>query len=103
MSTLDHRGRPRVAVTGVGLHTPAGVGLEPNWAAMLAGASAARTVTSFDVGPLAVKFACQVHDFDPTTYLGPKESRRVDRGSVVTKGEPVATLNATVSRRRQRA
>jgi 3-oxoacyl-[acyl-carrier-protein] synthase II len=81
MSTLDHRGRPRVAVTGVGLHTPAGAGLDANWAAMLAGASAGRTITSFDVSALAVRFACQVHDFDPTAYLGPKESRRVDRGS----------------------
>jgi len=81
MTTVDHRGRPRVAVTGVGLHTPAGAGLDANWAAMLAGASAGRTITSFDVSALAVKFACQVHDFDPTAYLGPKESRRVDRGS----------------------
>src|SRR3954464_1500109 len=81
MSELDHRGRPRVAVTGVGLHTPAGAGLEANWSTMLAGTSAARTITSFDVSALAVRFACQVHDFDPTAYLGPKESRRVDRGS----------------------
>ena len=81
MSGLDHRGRPRVVVTGVGLHTPAGAGLAENWTTMLAGRSAARTITSFDTTGLAVTFACQVEDFDPTAYLGPKESRRVDRGS----------------------
>ena len=48
MTDLDHRGRPRVAVTGVGLHTPAGAGLAANWAAMLAGRSAARPITTFD-------------------------------------------------------
>ena len=79
--TFDHRGRPRVAVTGVGLHTPAGVGLEANWATMLAGRSAARPITAFDASALAVRFACEVRDFDPAPYLGPKESRRVDRGT----------------------
>lgn len=81
MSGLDHRGRPRVAVTGVGLHTPAGSGLAANWAAMLAARSAAAPITAFDPSRLAVRFACQMPDFDPVPYLGPKESRRVDRGS----------------------
>ncbi|MGZ6956350.1 MAG: beta-ketoacyl-ACP synthase II [Acidimicrobiia bacterium] len=81
MTHVDHRGRPRIAVTGVGLHTPAGSGLEANWSALLAGASAAKPIESFDTSLLPVKFACQVLDFDPVVYLGPKESRRVDRGS----------------------
>ena len=81
MTDLDHRGRPRVAVTGVGLHTPAGAGLDANWTTMLAGRSAAGPITAFDATGLAVTFACEVRDFDPTSYLGPKESRRVDRGS----------------------
>jgi 3-oxoacyl-[acyl-carrier-protein] synthase II len=81
MTALDHRGRPRVAVTGVGLHTPAGAGLAENWTTMLAGASAARPITAFDASKLAVTFACEIRDFDPSVYLGPKESRRVDRGS----------------------
>ena len=81
MTALDHRGRPRVAVTGVGLHTPAGAGLDANWSTMLAGASAAGPITAFDTTNLPVHFACEVHGFDPTAYLGPKESRRVDRGS----------------------
>jgi 3-oxoacyl-[acyl-carrier-protein] synthase II len=81
MTNLDHRGRPRVAVTGVGLHTPAGAGLDANWTTMLSGRSAARPIEAFDTSHLAVTFACEVRDFDPSAYLGPKESRRVDRGS----------------------
>lgn len=77
----DHRGRPRVVVTGVGLHTPAGSGLDANWDAMLAGRSMAGPIQRFDASALSVRFGCEVRDFDPIPYLGPKESRRVDRGT----------------------
>ena len=79
--SVDHRGRPRVVVTGVGMHTPAGAGLAKNWDALLAGRSMARPVQNFDASALSVRFACEVRDFDPVPYLGPKESRRVDRGA----------------------
>ncbi|MGZ4690200.1 MAG: beta-ketoacyl-ACP synthase II [Acidimicrobiia bacterium] len=80
---LDHRGRPKVVITGVGLQTPAGAGLETVWATLLAGRSVAATIERFDPSELAVRFACEIHDFDPVPYLGPKESRRVDRASQV--------------------
>jgi 3-oxoacyl-[acyl-carrier-protein] synthase II len=76
---LDHRGRPRVAVTGLGLKTPAGCDLESFWETVLAGRPTAAPITSFDASALPVRFACQVDDFDPVAYLGPKETRRVDR------------------------
>ena len=77
----DHRDRPRVVVTGVGLHTPAGSGLDANWAALLAGRSKAGPIQRFDASALSVRFGCEVRDFDPVAYLGPKESRRTDRGA----------------------
>lgn len=80
---LDHRGRPRVVVTGVGLQTPAGAGLEDVWATLLAGRSMAAPIERFDASDLAVRFACEVRNFDPVPYLGPKESRRVDRASQI--------------------
>jgi 3-oxoacyl-[acyl-carrier-protein] synthase II len=76
---LDHRGRPRVAVTGMGLKTPAGCDLESFWETVLAGRPTAAPITNFDASALPVRFACQVADFDPVAYLGPKETRRVDR------------------------
>jgi 3-oxoacyl-[acyl-carrier-protein] synthase II len=76
---LDPRGRVRVAVTGMGVKTPAGNDLETFWTTLTAGRSTAATITRIDPSPLPVRFGCEVRDFDPTTYLGPKEARRVDR------------------------
>jgi 3-oxoacyl-[acyl-carrier-protein] synthase II len=80
-SMVDHRGRPRVAVTGLGLKTPAGNDVETFWNTVLAGESTAANITSFDTSYLPVRFACQVKDFDAVEYLGPKEVRRVDRNA----------------------
>jgi len=78
---VDHRGRPRVVVTGVGLQTPAGIGLDALWATLLAGRSVAAPIQRFDASALSVRFGCEIPDFDPVPYLGPKESRRVDRAA----------------------
>ena len=72
-------GRPRVAITGMGVKTPAGNDLDSFWAALLAAESKAATFTLIDPGPLPVKFGCEVKDFDPAEYLGVKEARRQDR------------------------
>jgi 3-oxoacyl-[acyl-carrier-protein] synthase II len=75
----DHKGRVRVAVTGIGVKTPAGNDVAAFWDTIAAGRPTAATITRFDASALPVRFACEVRDFDPTPYLGPKESRRVDR------------------------
>ena len=80
---LDHRGRPRVVVTGMGLQTPAGAGLDAAWSTLLAGRSVAAPIKRFDPSPLSVRFGCEMIDFDPVPYLGPKESRRVDRAAQI--------------------
>ena len=76
---LDHRGRPRVVVTGMGIKCPAGTTLDSAWATMRVGKSMAAPIDLFDAEPLDVRFACEVRDFDPVDYFGPKEARRQDR------------------------
>ena len=76
---LDHRGRPRVAITGMGVKSPAGNDLESFWATLRAAEARAATWTLLDPDTVPVKFGCEVRDFDPVDYLGPKESRRQDR------------------------
>jgi 3-oxoacyl-[acyl-carrier-protein] synthase II len=75
----DHRGRPRVAVTGVGVKSPAGTEVASFWATILAGRPAAAPLTIIDASALPVTFGCEVRDFDPAAYVGPKEARRLDR------------------------
>ncbi len=77
--TLDHRGRVRVAITGLGVKTSAGTDLDSFWSTLASGRSTAAGIERYDPSDLPVRFGCEVRDFDPTQYLGPKEARRVDR------------------------
>lgn len=79
MTGTDQRGRPRVAVTGMGVKTPAGSDLAGFWATLLEGRATAAPITRFDPSALPVGFACEVPGFDPGAYLGHKEARRADR------------------------
>ncbi|MDQ1510356.1 MAG: 3-oxoacyl-[acyl-carrier-protein] synthase [Actinomycetota bacterium] len=76
---LDHRGRIRVAITGLGVKTGAGKELDPFWSTLAAGRSTAAGIARYDPADLPVRFGCEVRDFDPTEYLGAKEARRIDR------------------------
>src|ERR1700710_1679390 len=81
MTALDHRGRVRVAITGLGVKTPAGSDIDSFWAALTARVSAAAPLTIIDTDDLAVKFGCEVRDFDVAAYIPPKDARRLDRSS----------------------
>lgn len=74
----------RVVVTGMGLVSPFGPGLEHSWKQLLAGKSAARRVTEFEVDDLACKIANIIPrgdgtdgTFNPEAYLEPKELRKI--------------------------
>jgi 3-oxoacyl-[acyl-carrier-protein] synthase II len=77
--SVDSRGRTRVAVTGLGVKTPAGQDLDSFWSTLASGQSTAATITRIDPSPLPVRFGCEVRGFDPVPYVGPKEARRMDR------------------------
>lgn len=76
---LDHRGRPRVAVTGLGTKSPAGCDLEEFWSTVEAGRSCGARLTLVDPDPLPVGIGCETTCFDVTDYLAPKQARRLDR------------------------
>jgi 3-oxoacyl-[acyl-carrier-protein] synthase II len=72
--------RRRVAVTGFGVKTPAGLDTKTFWSRLQAGTSTAGPIKRFDASALPVAMACEVgEDFDPVAYLGVKEARRADR------------------------
>ena len=71
----------RVAVTGIGVVTPIGVGLEEFWAAARAGRSGLGRPSLVDHPDLPVKVVGEVKDFDPTRYLQNKVAVRTDRNT----------------------
>ena len=82
---------PSVAVTGLGLVTPAGIGTDASWQGVLAGAGTASTDPALEGVP--VDMSCRVPGFDAEALLGRKASRRLDRFvqlAVVAAREAVA-------------
>ena len=77
MALLSNRKR-RVVITGIGLVSPLGVGIETNWEALLAGRSGIRTVTRFDITDFPVKIAGEVANFDVQQFIDKKEARKMD-------------------------
>ena len=75
----------RVVVTGLGLVTPLGVGVENTWSKLLNGESGIRAIQSFDVSDLPAKVAAQLPrgetkegKFNADDWVEPKEQRRMD-------------------------
>ncbi|CAN5358919.1 beta-ketoacyl-[acyl-carrier-protein] synthase family protein [soil metagenome] len=68
---------PQVAITGLGLVTPAGIGVESSWQGVLSGVSAAAKDPNLE--GIAVDISCRVPGFDAAALLGPKHARRLDR------------------------
>lgn len=68
-----------VVITGIGLVTPSGIGVDPSWKAALAGEPAAEPDPDFADAELPVAVSCRVPGFDPDDELGRGASRRLDR------------------------
>lgn len=66
-----------VVVTGLGLVTPAGIGVEDSWSGVLSGVSAA--AKDPNLAGIPVDISCRVPDFDAAKLLGRKAARRLDR------------------------
>ncbi|MCA9710348.1 MAG: beta-ketoacyl-ACP synthase II [Myxococcales bacterium] len=71
--------RRRIAITGIGLVTPLGIGTEPTWARLRAGESGIGPITRFDASALPTRIAGEVRDFDGTQWgLAKRELRQMD-------------------------
>jgi len=76
----------RVVVTGLGMVTPLGCGVDTTWKNLIAGRSGAAAITNFEVADLPARIACQIprgdgsdgSTFNPDQWMEPKEQRKVD-------------------------
>ena len=72
-------GRRRVVVTGVGAVTPLGNDAETFWRNLVAGEGGCAPIQAFDSTGYAVRWACELKDFDPTNWMDGRRARKMDR------------------------
>jgi 3-oxoacyl-[acyl-carrier-protein] synthase II len=68
----------RVVITGVGLITPLGIGVEETWPALCAGKSGVGEITRFNASAYDTKIAGEVKGFNAEDYMPRKEARRME-------------------------
>jgi len=68
----------RVVVTGLGVVSPIGIGVDPFWARLLNGTSGIARITRFDPTDHECQIAAEVKDFDPLSWTEKKEVRKMD-------------------------
>ncbi len=68
-----------MVVTGIGLVTPLGIGIERNWEGLMSGRSGIGPITRFDAAKFPSRIAGEVRDFDPQTYIEKREIKKMDR------------------------
>ncbi len=70
--------RRRVVVTGLGIVSPVGIGVQEAWSGIVAGQSGITRITRFDASAFSSQIAGELKGFDISKYLSPKEARRMD-------------------------
>ncbi|MHB9117014.1 MAG: beta-ketoacyl-ACP synthase II [Burkholderiales bacterium] len=70
--------RRKVVITGLGIVSPVGIGVEEAWKAIVAGQSGITRITRFDASTFASQVAGEVKNFEVTSYLSAKDARRMD-------------------------
>lgn len=71
--------RERIVITGIGVISPFGDGVDAFWNALVQGKNGVGKITLFDASELNCQVAAECKSFDPTKYIDPKEARRSDR------------------------
>ena len=75
---MSERSTRRIVVTGLGLVTPLGTGVDKTWAALCAGQSGIGRITKFDPAAYDAQIAGEVRDFDPAQFIEKKEIKKMD-------------------------
>jgi 3-oxoacyl-[acyl-carrier-protein] synthase II len=90
----------RVVVTGMGMVTPLGCGVETTWKRLIAGESGARKIEKFEVADLPAQIACQIPrgdgtngTYNPDQWMEPKEQRKVDEFIVFAMSAATQAMN----------
>ena len=74
----SQKNRRRVVVTGIGLVSPVGIGIEENWSNLISGKSGIGPITRFDSSAFTTHIAGEVKNFHPEEFISKKELRKMD-------------------------
>ncbi|EGD47277.1 3-oxoacyl-(acyl-carrier-protein) synthase 2 [Ruminiclostridium papyrosolvens DSM 2782] len=69
----------RVVITGAGVVSSLGFGLDQFWGSIKEGRNGISEITRIDVSEMSTKVGAEIKDFDPTQFIDKKEARRMDR------------------------
>ena len=75
---MSDRAARRIVVTGLGVVTPLGTGVDTTWKAICAGESGIGRITKFDPTGYDAQIAGEVKDFDPARFIEKKEIKKMD-------------------------
>jgi len=75
---MELKERRRVVITGIGLVSPIGVGLEENWESLMQGKSGIGRITHFDPTGYPSQIAGEVKNYHPEDFIPKKELRKLD-------------------------
>ncbi len=67
----------RVVVTGIGVLSPVGTGVEDFWASLIAGKSGVGLITKFDASAFDTKIAAELKGYNPEQYFSSKDARKI--------------------------
>jgi len=68
----------RVVITGLGMVCPVGLNVDESWSNIINGVSGIATLENIDTEEQTVKFGGSVKNFDVSTYLNPKDAKKMD-------------------------
>jgi 3-oxoacyl-[acyl-carrier-protein] synthase II len=86
------KSRIRVAVTGVGVVSPIGIGKKDYWKGLVDGSSGTKRISFFEASTYPTQVAGEISNFDPIDYLPMKEARRMDRSSQMIMASALMAL-----------
>ena len=77
----SHIKRNRAVVTGIGIISPVGIGIEPFWGSLVNGKSGVSRITRFDVERYPTKIGGEIKNFDPREYMSQELANNLSRFS----------------------
>jgi 3-oxoacyl-[acyl-carrier-protein] synthase II len=88
----------RVVITGLGLVTPLGIGVNETWAALCEGRSGVGEITQFDTTEFTTKIAAEVKNFNAEDFLPKKDAKRTEKFiAYAVAGARMAVENARLT------